>query len=773
MEVTFQGSGLMDAPRLVASFGFQLEDVSAAGAEGVSWKVRLTVDRQTAVGVYPIRVVTESGVSNPILFAVGQVPQRHEIEPNNTFESAEPIPNVVVVEGECSGNDEDFFRFTGHKGERIVVDALCARIGSGVDPMIRLTTAGQRLVASADDTPGMFTDGYFTAVLPEDGTYVLQFCDSRYAGTGRAVYRLLIGAIPFAGEVSPLALPRGQNTALELRGGTLSGDRLFAVRTPSDPLLAMFYPAIPARLLGDPAWADSELDVELPMPVWLGSALAVQEPTDPAQGLPRLSSPVTILGRLSKANERDEFTIAALPRSKHEVRVEAWGLGSALDGQLRVLGKDGRVLGESDDGKAAPGRRGGGGGRTQAPASTDPKFDLTMPEGQGEVKLVVKDLMDRGGVGFTYRLIVEPADTVFQLTLDDDQVAIPRGGTALVPVTVNRSGYEGPIALDVLGMPSDCGVTVIPDTIAARQSSGVVGLKAAADATIPAREIQVVGRADDGQTIAASRTVVFAQQTISTVGFGMAGTIPSYARPLVSVTAAVTKPGPILLEHPASKVVVSQGSTVEIPLQVVRTTAQKKKYKLTALSPPPGVTVADSEIGETGTSAAVKTTIAADASPGTLLLSLVANAAASGGSPVAARGGGGANRAGAGAAPPPPPVAAVMIPIEVVRPVRLELTDNDVTLEPGATVELRGKLSRAAPFAEVVEVSLDGLPAGVQAERVKVPADATDFTITLKAAANATPAAQVRPVAVPGFKLGGKDHLGAPVPLILKVLAKK
>ena len=235
----------------------------------------------------------------------------------------------MVVEGECAGNDEDYFRFKGRKGDRVVVDAVCARIGSGVDPMIRLTTADARFMASADDTPGLFTDSYLTAILPEDGEYVVEFCDSRFAGTGKAAYRLTIGSVPFAGEVYPLALPRGQNTALELRGGNLSGDRLFALRTPSDPRLAMFNPVIPARLLGDPAWADSPWDVELPGPVSLGSAIAVLEPADPGTKLPPLVSPVTILGRLSKPGERDEFTIMAPPGSKHEIRVESWGLGSA------------------------------------------------------------------------------------------------------------------------------------------------------------------------------------------------------------------------------------------------------------------------------------------------------------------------------------------------------------------------------------------------------------------------------------------------------------
>ena len=43
--------------------------------------------------------------------------------------------------------------------------------------------------------------------------------------------------------------------------------------------------------------------------------------------------------------------------------MEAWGLGSALDGQLRILDKGGRLLGESDDGKGRPRRRAGGGPR--------------------------------------------------------------------------------------------------------------------------------------------------------------------------------------------------------------------------------------------------------------------------------------------------------------------------------------------------------------------------------------------------------------------------
>ncbi len=666
MEMTFQGSALDDAPRLVAPFGFQLEESAGHGSGQTRWTVRLAVDGQTAVGVYPIRVVTDSGVSNPILFAVGQVPQIREVEPNNRQEMAQPISSPVVVEGECAGNDVDFFRFAGRRGDRIVVDAVCARLGSGVDPMIRLTTADRRLVASADDTPGLFTDGYLTATLPEDGEYVLEFCDSRFAGTGRAVYRLLIGSIPFAGEVFPLSLPRGQNTALELRGGTLSGERLFAVRTPSDPLLSMYQPRIPARLLGDPIWADSELDVELPTPILLGTPLAIFEPADHALKVPPLTSPATILGRLSKAGESDEFTIKAPPGSKHEVRVEAWGLGSALDGQLRIFGKGGQLLGENDDGRAAGRRRpGGGGGRNQGPVSTDPVFDLTMPEGQSEVKVVVKDLMDRGGVGFIYRLIVTPVGASFQLSPNEDHVAIPRGGTALVSVVATRAGYNGPIALDVRGVPENGGVTVLAGTIPAGQTGGVVGLKAALESTFGTRDVQVVGRGEDGQVVAASKMIVFAQQTISTPGFGMAGTIPSYARPIASLTSAVIRPSPITLNPEASRVLVAQGGTVEVPLRVVRADQQKAKYKLSAMTPATGLGVAESEIGEAATHARVKITATADAPLGLLNLGLVAQATRPVGAPAVSRESVDENPK---ATTPLQPVAAAMIEVEIIRP---------------------------------------------------------------------------------------------------------
>ena len=198
-----------------------------SGATRGPGRCKLTVAPDVAVGVYPVRVQTDDGLSNPFLLAVGQLPQVSEKEDNSTFEAAQSLPAPpLVVEGQAAGNDVDYFRFAGKKGQLIVVDAQCARIGSGVDPSIRLTTAGssRRFVASADDSPGLLTDARLVAELPEDGDYVVEISDSRYQGGGRPVYRLLIGAVPMAEEIYPLGGREGETVGLELRGGTLGAD---------------------------------------------------------------------------------------------------------------------------------------------------------------------------------------------------------------------------------------------------------------------------------------------------------------------------------------------------------------------------------------------------------------------------------------------------------------------------------------------------------------------------------------------------------------------
>jgi len=63
----------------------------------------VSLKADTPVGFYPIRVVTPDGISNAVLFSVGDLPEVEEIEsknpkqPNNFPEEAQkvPVPSVI------------------------------------------------------------------------------------------------------------------------------------------------------------------------------------------------------------------------------------------------------------------------------------------------------------------------------------------------------------------------------------------------------------------------------------------------------------------------------------------------------------------------------------------------------------------------------------------------------------------------------------------------------------------------------------------------------
>src|SRR5947209_1608320 len=69
-EVTFDGANLKGTPELVAPFGFKVEPAAGPNADAAHWKATITVAADAALGAYPIRVRTEDGISNPILFSV-------------------------------------------------------------------------------------------------------------------------------------------------------------------------------------------------------------------------------------------------------------------------------------------------------------------------------------------------------------------------------------------------------------------------------------------------------------------------------------------------------------------------------------------------------------------------------------------------------------------------------------------------------------------------------------------------------------------------------
>jgi hypothetical protein len=733
--VTITGGNLQGNPRLVAPF--EAEVVAAPegqASDAANWRLRLTVPADTPVGAYPVRVRTDDGISNPFLISVGQLPQVAEQEPNNTIEQAQAVAVPTVVDGKADGNDVDIVRFPGRKGDRIVIDARAARIGSGLDPTVRLTTASGRYVASDDDSPGLLTDARLVVELPEDGDYLVELSDSQFRGANRASYRLLIGAVPVADELFPLGGRLGETVGLELRGGTLPEPAIAAVSLDLPEGDVSVRPRIPAAAVG----LDGPFDVEIPAPLVVGRLPELREPSDPDAAPMRVAPPVVVNGRLELEGDEDRYVAVVRPGTKYRARVEAALLGSAIDGVLRVLGPDGNQIAQGDDTTIEL----TGKGQPNAPSmnAPDPSAEFDVPEGVTEVTLVVRDLSSRGGVGHPYRLVVEPVEPKFEVELRVAQVSVPRGGAANVPVNVVRRGFDGPVTLAVTNAPE--GVTVRSGVVPAGQANGVISLLASAEADIPSATLRVVGTAEGP-----SGPVEVLADTMVT--FASLGGFPTNVSPQQGLAVAHALPTPITVGSPAEPIEVARGFGAEVPLTVARNEGVNAALEIEALPGPTGLAAPNASLAEGATSGAVTVNAAPDAPIGPAMIAFNAKGKVADVDRV---------------------FAVPAVTVNVVPPGELSLAAPAVEIKAGESVEVTGTLTRKAPFTQDVTISLADLPAGVTAEPVTVAGDATGFTLKLSAAADAA-AGMGNARASAAFKVGDADAPPLTSPLAVTVVA--
>lgn len=725
-EVTINGADLAGNPQVIAPFAFEAADKPSGDA--ANCKLKITVPAGVAPGAYPIRVKTDDGISNPFLFAVGQAPQHAEKESNNTFETAQALPALpLIVEGQASGNDVDYFKFSGKKGQRIVVDAQCARVGSSLDPQIRLTTAAREFVAAADDSPGLLTDARLFAVLPADTDYVLEISDSKYQGAGRPVYRVVIGPLPVAEEVYPLGGRRGETVGFELRGGTLGeGLRVAAATVNGPPAADLFRPTLTNQAIGLVGPGDPVFDLEFAKPLVLGDVPEQREPADPSAPSLRAAVPVAINGRIDPAGDEDRVTLAVTPGQSLRIAVQAADFGSALDGTLQVLKPDGAQLASADDTTSQPARRGAAANNAQqATLSPDPSLTYSVPSGTTEIVLALRDLEGRGGIGFPYRILVEPIAPGFEIAVSESEISVPRGGTAVLGAAITRRNFNGPITLTVLDPPK--GLTVRPGLVAGGQNVGALSVSAAPDADFGAVELKVVGTAEGGVTAAASHEIVFAEQ----------GNFPINSLKQVGVAAAPSQAAAVTFDAPGQPVEIVHGVGGSVPIQVKRSEGADAAFTLASLTLPPGVAFAkDAKIAEKVAEAAVALEVSTDAAVGQYSVALTAKGKIKDKEQT---------------------LAIPAVTLSVVRPVTVELEKPALEIKPGETVEFKGKIVRKGGFKEPVTLKITGLPKGLKADPITIAPDAADFNAKIIAEANAAPAAD-NALAAASFQINKKDY---------------
>ena len=199
----------------------------------------------------------------------------------------------------------------------------------------------------------------------------------------------------------------------------------------------------------------------------------------------------------------------------------------------------------------------------------DSRLDFTVPR-DGEYLLHLKDARGLQGEDFAYRMTISRAGPDFELSASPENPNVPRGGRVPVVVTANRTlGYQGPIAVEVKGLPE--GLTADPAMIPAGQYSTVVSLRAAPDASLEgtAGAYEIVGKAS-----AHGRNLVRVADT---------GAAPR--------VVSIVPPPDIRVWAGPQQIVLAPGKEAKLTLHVDRKNGFSGRVPCDILNLPPGVRV--------------------------------------------------------------------------------------------------------------------------------------------------------------------------------------
>ncbi len=546
--------------------------------EQVSVKIRVSSNAQP--GMRELRLHTRLGLTNPIRFFVGTLPEVAEIEPNQVLPDTaigDRLP--VVINGQITPGDLDRFVFKAARGMQLVaavsareiVPYLADAVPGWFQAVARITDKAGREVAYDDDWE-FRPDPVLRVRIPADGEYILEIRDSIYRGREDFVYRIALGELPFLEGIFPLGVRRGATARAELVGWNLPTKTLSLDASAPGVRTVSVMP-------GGPRCSQTSYRVDN-----LPEAME-KEPNDTTRAAQRATLPIIANGRIVRPGDTDVYVIHGSKGQRIAAEIVARRLGSPLDATLTLTDAAGRRLAFADD-------------CTDPTAGlithqADPWFVATLPK-TGAYYLRVADSQGQGGATHAYRLRVSPPEPDFDLRFTPASIALRAGQS--VPVTVHvirRDGFKGAVDLALTGAPE--GFSLSGARVPEAQDSVRMTLTAAPSSEITElTRLTLEGRATiAGKTI--RRTAIPADERMQAFAYTH---LVAYNDCLVDVTGrAFTRPPTAFDAESPIRIPVGGTATVEIG-RIAGPLVQSIVVELD--EPPPGITIEKSEITGSG-----------------------------------------------------------------------------------------------------------------------------------------------------------------------------
>jgi hypothetical protein len=412
------------------------------------------------------------------------------------------------------------------------------RLGGSSQPVLELKSSQGTPLVIAWGQRWLGGDARIETSLPTDGAYTVELHDLAYRAQGGNSFCLKVGDMQFLDLPYPVAAVAGPVTVEPVGSGFAPGVRWSALFTPRSrgSVTPLPLPEGVSAAGPRPVVRISDAATEI-----LEAAPATELQAVEAKFAGESKRPVGINGRLVSKGERDRYLLSVTPGQKLRFTLQSRSIGAPIDGEIAVLAHPaGNPLAMTGD----------------QPPDADPRLEFTVPQNITQIQVAVRDLLDRGDERAVYRLEIATADyPSFELSVNAGKVSLPADGSAIVEVTLNRTGYNGPVALSIAG---DDGLTIAPARIPAGMSGKVLcRLSRTAPPGDALSLVQIVGSSVGADGVV-TRTAV--------LGTGAMG-----AAFRDTIAAGAVSPGGLSLEILQPPKVLFRGVTQQVPVRIART----------------------------------------------------------------------------------------------------------------------------------------------------------------------------------------------------------
>ncbi len=365
--------------------------------------LEITIEPNAAPGDRELRLQTPSGLSNPLVFQVGQVPETREPDKDDDIAAVVSAQPPVVLNGQIMPGEVDRFPLQLKGGQKLVIAVqarklipyLADAVPGWFQAVVSLYDSDGKEVAYANEC-GFDPDPAFVFEVPKDGGYTLAIRDAIYRGREDFVYRVDVGDESLIKSLFPLGS----------RGGVPIGadkaDREVCAQLAQEHF----------QLAGNSALQCDET-----------------EPNDTVKTAMSVTLPRIVSGCMATPGDKDKFRIDGRAGQEVVAEVYARRMGSPLDSLLRLTDTSGRVVAFNDDHEDME-----SGLLTH---QADSYLSAKLPA-NGAYFLQLSDAQHHGGSEYVYYLRIGPPQPDFALSLTPSSLNVPAGGVVTATVCASR-----------------------------------------------------------------------------------------------------------------------------------------------------------------------------------------------------------------------------------------------------------------------------------------------------------------------------------------------